>query len=179
MIMLNKLRILQYNIQSFKNNKNFIEFFANKNNYDIIILSEIFSEDKRCRNKLINYNLVQKFRPDGYGGVAIGVRKKINISIIEYDTDYDILIIKTSNLQRNVVIVSVYFPPTTSNTCFIEEVSKLLLFLENFQNVILCGDFNARNEAWGDNLTSIKGRELRMLITEAGFLCLNNGKKNL
>ncbi|XP_058987128.1 probable RNA-directed DNA polymerase from transposon BS isoform X3 [Musca domestica] len=136
-----------------------------------------FEEDKRCRNKLINYNLVQKFRPDGYGGVAIGVRKKINISIIEYDTDYDILIIKTSNLQRNVVIVSVYFPPTTSNTCFIEEVSKLLLFLENFQNVILCGDFNARNEAWGDNLTSIKGRELRMLITEAGYLCLNNGKK--
>lgn len=43
---------------------------------DIVVLSEIFSESKTQSNKLINFNLVQNFKADGYGGAAIALIKK-------------------------------------------------------------------------------------------------------
>ncbi|XP_073820295.1 uncharacterized protein [Musca autumnalis] len=55
------------------------------------------------------------------------------------------------------------------------EVSKLLQFLEHFENVLLCGDFNARNSCWGDHVVSRKGKELEIATAEANLVCVNNG----
>ncbi|XP_073822166.1 uncharacterized protein isoform X2 [Musca autumnalis] len=134
-------------------------------------------EDRRCRNKLLNFNIAQKFRPDGYGGVAICFKKHIKFNIIPFETNYDVLIAKTTNLRRNFVFVSVYFPPSLPFVEFKEEISKLFGVLEAQEDVVLCGDFNARNQAWGDHLTSRKGKEIEMLAMEAGFNCANNGKE--
>ncbi|XP_073828562.1 uncharacterized protein [Musca autumnalis] len=139
--------------------------------------AEIFAEDRQNRNKLINFNLVQKFRKDGYGGVAVALRKNIKFCRIPFETDQDILIIKTLNLRKNYIVVSAYFPPSVSFVTFTEEMSRLVLFLERFQNVVFCGDFNARNMCWGDHITSRKGKELDILTMEAGFRCLNDGKE--
>lgn len=174
-INMDKVKILQFNIQSFRTNKNYIEFFVNKNKYDIVILAEIFSENIKNSNKLINFNLIQKFRPDGYGGVAIALRKQIKFSKIPFETEQDILIVKTTNLARNYVVASIYFPPSTPFVIFVEEMTKLASFLERFDNVILCGDFNARNTCWGDHVTSRKGKELEIIMLESGFVNLNNG----
>lgn len=71
------LKILQFNCQSITPNKNKIEFFLNKNNYDIVILSEIFRCEKSF--KIINFNLIFKTRNDNYGGVAILLKKKYKV----------------------------------------------------------------------------------------------------
>ncbi|XP_073831714.1 uncharacterized protein [Musca autumnalis] len=125
----------------------------------------------------INYNILQKFRPDGYGGVAIGLRRHIRFTRIHFPTYNDIIVIKTTNLRRNYVFASIYFPPSVTYDDFKSEVERLFGFLDKFDNVVLCGDFNARNQAWGDHVTSRKGKELELLALEAGFSCVNNGKE--
>lgn len=51
-------------------------------------------------NKLLNSNIVEKVRKDGYGCIAIGIRKYIKFARIRYDANNDIVIIKTTNLNK-------------------------------------------------------------------------------
>ena len=171
------MKILQYNCQSFKSNKNNIEFYVNNYDIDICLLSEIFAFDEEnpiC--KLANYNVMFKNRDDGYGGVAICSRKSIKIKKINFNSNYDILIAKTCNLNTNLTIVSTYFPQNILKNDFENEVKKLLKFLEPFDNVIVAGDFNARLKNWGDYTDSVRGKCLFNLIQSTDFICGNNGK---
>lgn len=169
------VKILQYNVQSLTKNGNFVEFYLNNYNFDIVALSEIFSECPNKRNKLANYNLIQRFRNDGYGGVAIGFKKCIRFANVVFDSEYDILITKTTSLNKNLVIASVYFPPSLPLGVFLREAGRLCSFLERFQNVVLMGDFNARNAVWGDTITNRKGKELEVIINDSRLKCINNG----
>lgn len=77
------MKIIQYNCQSFRANKSNIEFYLNKFNVDICILSEIFNFDQLDDTyKLFHYNLIAKTRDDHYGGVAIGFKKAIKFKKI-------------------------------------------------------------------------------------------------
>ncbi|XP_059219431.1 RNA-directed DNA polymerase from mobile element jockey [Stomoxys calcitrans] len=170
------MKICQYNVQSFSANKNYLEFYCNQYDIDVIALSEIFSERKENTNKLVEFNLVQKYRPDGYGGVAIGLKKFIRFSKVRYDTNYDIVIVRTSNLSKNLCLVSAYFPPSISTKDMCDEIERLLIFLDNMSNIIIMGDFNARNTSWGDSITTRKGSELERLMFSSNLKCANNGK---
>lgn len=140
------MKILQYNCQSFKSNRDNIEYYLNNYDIDVCLLSEIFEFNENhniC--KLINFNIVYKNRPDGYGGVAICLKKALKFKKIPYDSDYDIVILKTNNFNRNFVFASTYFPPSINKNDFENEVMQLLNFLDKFENIVLAGDFNARN----------------------------------
>ncbi|XP_075146564.1 uncharacterized protein LOC142236963 isoform X2 [Haematobia irritans] len=123
---------------------------------------------------MINFNLVQKFRPDGYGGVAIALRKYIKFSRIVFETEFDIIIVKTSNLHTNFTIASVYFPPSMPLYILAGEVGRLCNFLDRHENVILMGDFNARNTVWGDNISNRKGKELETIFSYSRLKCINS-----
>ena len=73
------------------------------------------------------------------------LKKSINIKQISYSTELDILIAQTTNLSKNLVLVSVYFPPNLPLKLFKSEIEKLLIFLVPFSNVLFAGDFNASN----------------------------------
>ncbi|XP_067639114.1 uncharacterized protein [Eurosta solidaginis] len=172
------MQILQYNIQSLKANKSYIDQFNNLNNIDIVCLQEIFSHNEQTNNqKLINFNLLKKTRNDGYGGVAIGFRKGIKFTKIKYTTNQDIIIAKTTNLSNNTIICNAYFPPSMNNRTFETEINKVLNFLSNHNNVILLGDFNARNCNWGDSINTPKGNTLEKEIEHTNLKCLNDGTK--
>lgn len=167
-------KILQYNIQSLIPNKDKLSFFLNEYQIDIAILSEIFGCDDSF--KVPNYNVVYKTREDGYGGVAILIKKEIKFRKIKYDTRQEIIIIETTNLGSNVKIVSTYFAPNTINQAIFEtEMRKLLQFLEQFENVLIGGDFNARCKIWGDSVDHPRGIKLEKIISESNFNVLNNG----
>ena len=93
--------ILQFNVQSLTPNKNSIEFFMNTKKIDILCLAEIWKVEKNF--KILNYNLVIKTNLNGYGGVAIALRKSINYKEINYCTEHDILIIETTNLYNRSI----------------------------------------------------------------------------
>lgn len=170
------IKILQYNVQSLKKNKATLEYLLNKDGFDICCLCETFShEDVNKNNKIFNFNLAEKRRGDGYGGVAIGLRKYISFKTLDFVTDLDIVIVKTLNLKKNFVFCAVYCPPSISVPAFELEMSTLLNYLETLNDVVLLGDFNARCLAWGDSVTMPKGRILQQLTDNAGFICFNNG----
>lgn len=168
------LKLLQFNCQSIIPNKNKIEFFINKYNYDIVILSEIFACNENF--KILNYNTIFKTRNDNYGGVAILLKKNINFKKIKYTTPYDIIIVETSNLKVNFKIASVYFPPNTVRVNeFEREMRSLTQFFSNDENVIIAGDFNARHVEYGDSICLPRGTKLKNLIDITDFTALNNG----
>lgn len=106
------MKILQYNIQSFV----------------CCCLIRIFFRQKGKANKLINFNIVRKFRPDGYCGVAIGLRKHIRFVRIKYYTNSVVIMIRTTNLKHNVNIISGYFPPSMSLKDFKSETTRITFY---------------------------------------------------
>jgi len=133
------IKILQYTIQSLKNNKNNLEFFLNNVTCDIAILSKVFSHDFSYRN-IVNFGRIEKHRGDGYGRVAIAHKNSIVIA-------------SASNKGTNMLLTSVYF-----------EVNNLIKKLDPFNKVIISGDFNARFSDFGDSINNRKGVFLKRII---------------
>lgn len=166
------IQIIQLNIQSLNKNLNSLNYYINNHNIDICILSETFELNNP---KLINFKILGKSRQDNYGGVAIGFKNNIKFRKHKFDTEYDIIIAETTNLKINFILVSAYFPPNISASNFENISSKLFSYLENLPNVILCGDFNARTQSYGDVITQAKGSILESIVLSSNFLILNDG----
>jgi len=143
------IKILQYTIQSLKNNKNNLEFFLNNVTCDIAILSKVFSHDFSYRN-IVNFGRIEKHRGDGYGRVAIAHKNSIVIA-------------SASNKGTNMLLTSVYF-----------EVNNLIKKLDPFNKVIISGDFNARFSDFGDSINNRKGVFLKRVTSIAVYRLENN-----
>ncbi|KAI8117087.1 hypothetical protein CVS40_10945 [Lucilia cuprina] len=170
------MKLLQYNCQSLRANRNTIEYFLNNRGIDIACLSEVYAHDTlNQQHKLLNFNIIKKMdRLDGYGGVAIALRKSIQYKRIEYNTHLDILMIKTMNLTTNLVICSVNFEQSISTFDFNYEVQILIDFLQNYEHVILAGDFNARAKKFGDYADLPRRIKQVDTINMSNFKCLND-----
>lgn len=169
------MRILQYNIQSVNQNRDNLDFVLNNYKIDLCILSETFSKGEGDLKNLCNFKYIEKARGDNYGGVAIYFRNTINVKLMDYKSSYDIIVAETINLNHNLIICSVYFPPCISITDFNTEITKLFDFLSVRKNVIVMGDFNARHSAWGDSIDSARGKNLFKSLSKTNFVCLNDG----
>lgn len=168
------VKLLQYNCQGLLHNKDRISYFLDKNHIDIAIFSEIFKWENF--NKLPNFNIIYKTRPDGYGGVAIALKKEINYRKIQYQTTQDIVIVETTNLTPNIKIAATYFPPNRiQQATFAKEFEKLVNFFENDLTALIAGDMNARNEAYGDPVSLPRGIKLKSIIDNSQFRILNDG----
>lgn len=170
------MKILQQNVQGFRSNRPSIEIYVNNHNIDVCLFSEIFGLDESdpdCR--LLNYNVFSKVRDDRYGGCAICIKKSIVARRVAFASSLDIIIVKTINLNPNIVFVSVYFPPSLSTHICANEVLRLLSFLDGMPNVIIGGDFNARHSCWGDSFDSPRGCKLSEILSLSDFVCLNDG----
>lgn len=70
----------QYTTQSFRPNASTLDFFLNTKEVNFFTLSEIFLSFKNISDlKLSNNKSVFKYRSDGCGGVAIFIKKCINL----------------------------------------------------------------------------------------------------
>lgn len=77
-----------------------------------------------------------KCRPDGYDGVAILIKKGINLVQIPFKPLADIVVFRS-----NIMIV--YFPPNIPIQYFKNEVERVSTFLVAFFDVVLAGDFSS------------------------------------
>lgn len=179
---MNQLKIIQHNIHSLTNTKKILlENYSKKEKIDIIMLSETwFKEDKTP--KLPNFNCTYKNRQDGYGGVAIFVNKNVqyeefklfNLEVIEA------IAIKTIQLNKNMVIISIYIPPNANQKSVKEELLILMDQINKIkEDTILAGDFNAHNQIWGDNKTCRRGKDLEEVVEATNLINLNNDESTL
>ncbi|XP_017480096.1 PREDICTED: uncharacterized protein LOC108369487 [Rhagoletis zephyria] len=111
-MMTSSIKILQYNIQSLKSNKNYVDLFNSNNNIDIVCLQEIFSHDNQTTiHNLFNFNLLRKTRTDGYGGVGIGFRKDIRHGETEYATPKEAFYQRNQLYKPSMHQQRNYYPP--------------------------------------------------------------------
>lgn len=167
------MKVLQHNIQSLPKNLNTLNFYLNNNDISVSLLSEIFKYENNMR--IPNYNIITKTRQDQYGGVAILIKNHILFKKIKFVTNFDLVIIQTTNLRINYTLASIYIPPNTRIGTFKLEVQRIFDFLENMPNVIIGGDLNARSTSFGDSTSNAKGIFLQDIISNTNFKILNDG----
>lgn len=67
----------------------------------VAAITENWLVDNSCTS-LANVNYIGKNRDDGFCGVDLYIDRKIKYNIVQYDSQFDILIIPTLNLKKNV-----------------------------------------------------------------------------
>lgn len=75
-----KIKLLQLNTRSISNKKDLVEFILERDRIDIAILCETWLKDDFLKFK--NFEIIKQNRIDGYGGVAILVRKLLKLDLI-------------------------------------------------------------------------------------------------
>jgi len=97
----------------------------------------------------------------------------LSVSVILSYTARDFVTVKAGDMY----ITSVYVSPNQDNAYFLQ-------FLDDFKNfylsagcppMVLCGDFNARSQLWGDNKCNHRGEILEEWTAELDFRLCNLG----
>ncbi|KLV34219.1 hypothetical protein AB894_15215 [Piscirickettsia salmonis] len=76
-----------------------------------------------------------------------------------------------------IAVVGVYFSPNRTLVEFHNSLRELVDVVVGFRSlpVLVLGDFNAKNLAWGSRLTDVRGRMVEDWALETGLVVLNRG----
>lgn len=167
-----KVKIAHINIQSIKQkHKQLIlnDYLIEK---DIKILA-INETHLNCENKfeLNGYTIYRRDRIGKQkGGVSIVVSNTLKSDPIQINSTSDIEIIarKIDLGEKQITFVSYYVPPNQNILTNILET-----IVKNHENVIIVGDFNAKNELWYCKSMNQRGIQLEELIQQNN-LCIHN-----
>lgn len=149
---MNNVLIWQWNANGLKGVKRdlFLQQLATQNPH-VVLLSETHWNVKDAEyisKQLKSYNLLYANRPDGYGGVAILIKRNIGFSNVcsrNLNHNIQIISIVSHNLfNRNVSISSVYCPDGSAYG--LEDVHEV--FGNPTGSAIVGGDFNAHHRQW-------------------------------
>lgn len=169
------LNILQWNIRSFRNNKDSLINFVRDHDLHIIALSETFMNDKFTPS-IRGFDCVHVDRDDGFGGVAFFIMR---------DIKYDIIDLSHINLPHRVQVIALecselimlnfYNPPDL--VVSLQILNDILSFLNTSFNkpYLWMGDFNAQHPLWGSGYYNRSGCLLEEFISANDFIVLNSG----
>lgn len=181
------ITIVQWNCRSIKGKKTNLQSLLLKTSADIFILCETWLSPKDFFN-FKNFQCIRIDRDTRAGGVLILVKRGWSFSTISFsdlatvninniDDSKDIL--KTVEIAGIVIdhnnfkcsIVSSYIPPRSKlNSNELEQ-----LFNQIPQPMILAGDLNAHNTAWGCINDDRLGLELEKSLNNLDLVFLNDG----
>jgi len=175
-------KMLQWNCKGFL--RKFAEISQMIREYQVICLQETWLSFK----DIVSFKDFCVFRNDRPlprcgGGTMIICKKKLNpielksdrIKIVGCDLTAISLLIDKYHSER-LMVISFYKPPDIKVgkrlwRTFFEE----LLLLSGPSGVIVLGDFNAQNEAWGSSRSNSSGDALNEFLMDSPFFFLNNG----
>jgi exonuclease III len=101
------------------------------------------------------YEIFRKDRESRGGGVLVAVKSESFKSIREIKTDghLEIVIIDILTDSNSHLIVRSCYRPPNSNEAWLTEFNNFLADIcNNYDNVILAGDFNFRNIVWQSDI---------------------------
>lgn len=153
------LKIIALNVNSLIaiRKRHFLDHFLKENRPDIVLVCETRLKPK-FKLSFKNYKIVRSDRPNSPGGgCAILVRENIefeifkinNISTLEYCS---IVVTNTLN-NKQIHICSIY-----NKSCQLDISEDLsTIFCSLNVDAVVGGDFNSKNEAWGDSKNNKSG----------------------
>lgn len=141
--------ILHANVQSINNKYLEIEDLLNKDNCDILCLSETWADDDRVQTMVIqNFQLATYFNRKFFmhGGTAIFVRNNLEFKVrndinkISFEMNFEISAIE---LKSSKLVVIAAYRPDKDIDLFYELLNKLLQKLcREGRRTVIAGDFN-------------------------------------
>lgn len=146
------------------------------NDGDVCLLSETLLSPK----KKLHFKDFRTFRIDSdtnRRGLAIIIKNDLSFSIIPNTPNFpealEIMGISIDLPHMNINIFNVYRSPSASFQ--VDSINALSTFLKNFQNVIICGDFNLHNPLWGANRSFTNSTHFIDKMYDANLVLLNDG----
>lgn len=165
-----KIKIVQWNIRSIIPNRIPLLSLIWNHDPDVILINETWLKSQQDFH-INNYNIIRDDRTDGYGGIAVLIRKNVNFQQPKLN------IATTDNIQYAIIkiqelyIVTLYIPKQNKN------VKKMLEEIHNKLDgqYILMGDLNARSRVWGCSDNNSNGNQVGEFINENDLHLLNDG----
>ena len=183
------LNFIQWNCHSISKKTHYLEFFKNNQHTDVFCLVETWLKDDKTIT-LPGFNVVSVERQGKTGGgVAVLLRNSIKYEVLNKkynrfikkcnDNAVEILFLKLYiNREEAINLMVVYSPPRSKNeTKFTEDNfwKEFIDFTSNFDNLILCGDFNAISFSWSQCVKENgEGKKLDYAVNRSNLICLNN-----
>lgn len=162
-------KIIQWNCRSIIPKKTDLIYLINKYNPTVIALSETWLNPVYLFN-IPGYICLREDRFDGYGGVAILIKKSVNFTQINFPSSAYSDIINVIGIKiDNIAILSIYL--SRSSRDILNEVSNL--FANLARPFLVLGDFNCHHQSWGSEISNSDGIYL-LDILHANNLCLLN-----
>ena len=158
---LNRLKIIQHNVQQWNNRRISLSNTYRIIDPDIILInSHCISENSTM--KIVGYNIHKKNTLHNQAdGSAITVKKNIQCKIIDHFIS-DLIAIEITTSTGNIIIATLYQPPARD---YIPIPDFMNLFRRNIP-VYLIGDLNANHPTLGYNHSNTKGRQINRLIQQ-------------
>ena len=165
---------MQWNIRSFRNNKNFI-----RRAIDDLSPTVICMQETRCK-------VDQDIRLPGFscaarsdreestgGGTAILIANDIPVTNLNIDSELETSMAQALINNQKLSIVNIYIPPSTNNNCIAGEMDKIIAGL--CPPFILCMDSNGHHTSWGSEANDRRGEIIDEWVTDNDVVLLNDG----
>ena len=122
-----------------------------KNNIDILIITESKLDDSYPTSQFLIEGYKKPFRLDRNifgGGILIFVREDIPCTALDkhkLPKDIEGIFVELNFRKSKLLLFGTYHPPSQSDIYYFECVGKALLpYVEKYNRILLCGDFNAQ-----------------------------------
>lgn len=174
---MDQFNIVQWNAQSIKNNKPFLETLLYSQKVSCALISETWLKSKD-NFQISGYNIARQDRPDGYGGSCILIKNGIPFSILNCQNNNpqtQICAIQIVIDNKKINLVSIYSSPK-------HKTSALMwsnIFLQFSGLILIGGDFNAHHTTWGSEINNFEGRQILETVTDINLTILNDGSPTL
>ena len=114
------------------NLKDLINKVSHGKRIDIILLCETWQNQNSLTPSLSGYNYIYKSRKHKMGGgVGIFVTERIQFTEVTLNTNYEnieyvVINITTKNENKTIMLGTLYRPPNTNDTKFVDEYNNLI-----------------------------------------------------
>lgn len=172
-----KFNILQANINSLEGHKTELKMELMQNKIHAALLSETWTKPENIQKYNISgFHKIIQSRGDSYGGVGIYLKNNYKYLPLKLPTSHNFEVIGIKILNNNIHLISIYVNPKIPVLEFYLKWNDLLQKISKLQNVVLGGDLNAHNTAWGANKINYRGKEILKTINSSNLNIINNGK---
>ena len=168
------LNIVQWNARSLRSNKGDLEQFMHQQNIHMALISETWLKNTFPFN-IPGYCIIRKDRLDGYGGVAIVLKRslifqELPVHAFSPEIEYTGITLNMKNNFKLNFYVLYKKPQATINSVtwrsMLESLEKPFL---------LGGDFNCHHLSWGSSFSDRCGLNLLDAVEETNLVILNDG----
>ena len=169
-----QMHIISWNAQSIKAHSHQLKLFINSAQIKphIICIQESWLKEQ-TNFTIPGYITEKKCREGGRGGVATSVKEGVAYSrCTEVEREEVEAVVTQIHTDHGdpINIVNIYIPPSVKIT------NNDLHTIFQLNNVIICGDINAKNKQWGSPQNDVRGKMIQELLEEHDLVVLNTGE---